>query len=244
VDKAAIEKHFVSYGFSEKKLEKFDERKPGFWASLSQDRDDYLHYLKTAMYHEALDGDAVFIGRGSFAIFHELPATISILLVAPLPIRVERVKSYFRCDDKRARQIIEQSDHNRAGFHRYFFDLDWEKPANYHFVLNMGILHPAAAAELVFEATRLMITAEAEEKSRVRLHDLSVAQNVVGCVIYEKKVPIHFLEAEASSGDIILHGVANSQALIENAVAAARGIDGVRSVRSEIQVVQEYTVMP
>jgi len=244
VDKAMIEKRFASYGFSEKKMEKFDERKPGFWASLSQDRDDYLHYLKTAMYREALDGDTVFIGRGSVAIFRDLPATISVLLVAPLPIRMERVKSYFRCDDKRARQIIEQSDHDRSGFHRYFFDMNWEGPSNYHLVLNTGILHPATAAELISEAKKLMITSDAEAKTRTRLRDLSVAQGVVGRVIYEKKVPIHFLEADSTDGEIILHGVANSQSLIEAAVAAAREVEGVRSVRSEIQVVQEYTVMP
>jgi len=244
VDKASIEKRFAEYGFSEKKLEKFDERKPGFWASLSQDRDDYLHFLKKALYQEALGGDTVFVGRGAVAIFRDLPATLSVLLVAPVDVRMERVKSYFRCDDKRARQIIEQSDHDRAGFHRYFFDLDWEAPANYNLVLNTGIMHPATAAELVAEAKKLVITSEAEAKTRVRLRDLAVAQSVVSKVIYEKKIPIHFLEADSADGEIVLHGVANSQTLIEAAVAASREVEGVRSVRSEIQVVQEYTVMP
>ena len=244
IDKAAVEKRFGSYGFSEKKLEKFDERKPGFWASLSQDRDDYLHYLKTAMYAEAVEGDGVFIGRGAFAIFRNIPATVSVLLVAPMAIRVERVKSYFRCDDKRARQIIEQSDHDRAGFHKYFFDLAWEKPSNYHLVLNTGDMHPATVAEIIIETKRLVVNAEAETKARLKLRDLTLAQSVVSRVLYEKKIPVHFLEAEATDGDVILHGVANSQASIEAAVAAAREVAGVRSVRGEIQIVQEYSVMP
>ena len=244
IDKAMIEKRFATYGFSEKKLEKFDERKPGFWASLSQDRDDYLHYLKTAMYAEALEGDGVFIGRGSVAIFRDVPATLSVLLVAPVDIRIERVKSYFRCDDRRARQIIEQSDHDRAGFHRYFFDMDWEKPSNYHLVLNTGSMHPSTVAEIIVEAKRMLVNAEVEAKSRTKLRDMSLAQSVVSRVLYEKKVPVHFLEAEASDGEIVLHGVANSQSAIEAAVAAAREVAGVRSVRGEIQVVQEYSVMP
>ncbi|MFA6505581.1 MAG: cytidylate kinase family protein [Treponemataceae bacterium] len=244
VDKAAIEKRFTTYGFSEKKLEKFDERKPGFWASLSQDRDDYLHYLKTAVFSEALEGDAVFIGRGASAIFRDIPAIVSVLLVAPMDIRIERVKSYFRCDDRRARQIIVQSDHDRAGFHRYFFDMDWEKPSNYHLVLNTGNMHPATVAEIIIEMKRLVINPDAEAKTRVKLHDMALAQSVVSRVLYEKKIPIHFLEAEASDGAVVLRGVANSQASIEAAVAAAGEVTGVRSVRGEIQVVQEYSVMP
>lgn len=244
IDKAAIEKRFASYGFSEKKLEKFDERKPGFWASLSQDRDDYLHHLKTAMYAEALEGDGVFVGRGAVAIFRGIPAAVSVLLVAPPDIRMERVKSYFRCDDKRARQIIEQSDHDRAGFHRYFFDLSWENPSNYHLVVNTGSMHPATAAELIVEAKRMIVTPESEAQLKVRLRDLTLSQAVVSRVLYEKKIPVHFLEAVSADGNIVLHGVANSQATIEAAMAAAREVAGVRAVRGEIQVVQEYSVMP
>ncbi len=244
VDKTAVEKRFSGYGFSEKKLEKFDERKPGFWASLSQDRDDYLHYLKTAMFAEAIEGDCVFIGRGSVAIFRDVPATLSVLLVAPVEVRIERVKSYFRCDDKRARQIIEQSDHDRSGFHRYFFDMEWTNPSNYHLVLNTGTLHPATVAELIVEAKRLTVNAETDAIARVKLRELSLGQTVVGRVLYDKKIPIHFLEAEVADGAVVLHGVANSQASIEAAVAAAREVEGVRSVRGEIQVVQEYSVMP
>jgi hypothetical protein len=161
-----------------------------------------------------------------------------------MSIRIERVKSYFRCDDKRARQIIEQSDHDRAGFHKYFFDMDWENPSNYDLVLNTGKLHPSTVAEIIVEAKRLVVNPESEAKARSRLRDLSLAQSIVSRVLYEKKIPVHFLEAEAVEGDIVLHGVANSQASIEAAVAAAREVSGVRSVRGEIQIVQEYSVMP
>lgn len=244
VDKAALEQRLAAFGFSERKLEKYDERKPSFWASLSQDRDDYLHCLRSAMYAEASQSNCVFIGRGAMAVFKDVPAAVSVRLVAPMPIRVERVKSYFRCDDKRARQIIEQSDHDRAGFHRYFFDSDWTSPDNYHLTINTGVIHPATAAELIKELRDLVITSEAEAKSRIKLRDLLLAQTVVSKILYDKKIPVHFLEAKAEDGAVILHGVANSQASVEAAVAAAREVEGVRSVVGEIQVVQEYSVMP
>lgn len=244
VDKAALEKRLASLGFSEKKMEKYDEKKPSFWSALSQDRDDYLHFLKTAMIAEASEGSCVFIGRGAMAVFKDLPAVVSVRLVAPRPVRTERVKSYFRCDDRRARQIIDQSDHERAAFHRYFFDSDWTSPENYHLTINTGALHPATAASLIRDLRDLVVTPEAEAACRVQVKNLALAQAVVNRVLYEKRVPVHFLEARAEEGDVSLHGVANSQASVEAAVSAAREVPGVRSVRGEIQVVQEYSVMP
>ena len=52
------------------------------------------------------------------------------------------------------------------------------------------------------------------------------------------------IEATADGGRIILHGVANTQAAIDAALAAARALPGVSEAESAIQVVQEFTVMP
>jgi len=244
VDKQSLEDRIKSYGFAEKKIEKFDERKPSFWASLSQDRDDYLHFLKAAMYEEAASGNCVLIGRGAFVIFKDLPNLISVKLVAPKEIRLERVKSYFHCDEKRARQIIEQSDHDRDGFHKYFFDKDWFESEHYHMTLNTGSLHPNTAASLIKELKDMMVSKETENLSRIALSELSLAHKIVNHVLYEKSIPVHFLDAAVSNGSVVLHGVANSQSSVEAAVAAVKEVPEVKSVQSEIQVVQEYSVMP
>jgi hypothetical protein len=47
------------------------------------------------------------------------------------------------------------------------------------------------------------------------------------------------------SGDIItLYGVANSQSLIDSAVNAVREMASTVTIQNEIQVVQEYSVIP
>ncbi|GHV43776.1 phospholipid-binding protein [Spirochaetia bacterium] len=243
VDKQALEERIKSYGVAGRKFEKYDERKPSFWASLSQDRDDYLHYLKTAIYAEADQGGCVFIGRGTSVVFRNVPGVISIFLVAPYEIRAERVKSYFHCDDKRARQIIEQSDHDRIGFHRYFFDIEWKDPGNYHLSINTGCLPPAACANIAKNFLEYTVTPEIEAQNMAQLKELTLAQQVKHHIIYEKEIPIHFLEASVSNNTATLYGVANSQSLIEAALTAAREAAGSVTVQTEIQIVQEYTVM-
>jgi len=244
VDKDALEERIKSYGIEGKKLIKYDERKPSFFASLSQDRDDYLHYLKSAVLSEAGQGSCVFVGRGTGMVFKNMPAHISIFLAAPPEIRIERVKSYFHCDERRARQIIERSDQDRLGFHRYFFDIDWRDPENHHIALNTGIFHPAACAEIVRQVTGQVFTAEAETQNAVRLKEMILEQGIKHHIVYEKEIPVHFLDAVVSGGTVILYGVANSRALIDNAVNAANEVAGTAAVQSEIQVVREYSVMP
>jgi cytidylate kinase len=243
VDKQALEERMKSYGVVGRKFEKYDERKPSFWASLSQDRDDYLHYLKTAIYAEADQGGCVFIGRGSSVVFQNVPGVISIFLVAPYDIRAERVKSYFHCDDKRARQVIEQSDHDRSGFHRYFFDIEWRNPENYHLTINTGYLPPAACAGIAKNFMEHIVSPEIDAQNTARLKELTLAQQVKHHIIYEKEIPIHFLEASISNNMVTLYGVSNSQSLLEAALSAAREVAGSIAVQSKIQIVQEYSLM-
>jgi cytidylate kinase len=243
IDKQVLEDRIKSYGVIGHKLEKYDERKPSFWASLSQDRDDYLHFLKTAIYTEAGQGGSVFIGRGASVVLRDVPGVVTVFLVAPQDIRIERVKSYFQCDEKRARQIIEQSDHDRSGFHQYFFDMEWKEPGNYHLSLNTGHLHPATCADIVKIFMDHNINEEVEAQGLQRIKELTLAQQVKHHVIYEKEIPIHFLEASVSHNIITLYGVASSQSLIETASAAAKEVAGPTQVQTEIQIVQEYTMM-
>jgi cytidylate kinase len=246
VDKHTLEERINSYGIESEKFIKYDERKPSLFASLSQDRDDYLHYLKMAMFAEAEQGNSVFIGRGAGAVFKNMPSFISLFLASPLDIRIERVKSYFQCDDRRAHQIIETSDKNRTGFHRYFFDIDWRDPGNYHLSLNTGIFHPADCAEIINQFKNRFFTPKSEAQNAARLKELILEQQIKHCICYEQSIPIHFLEAAVSGGSITLHGVANSQALVDSALDAVKsaGLADSSTLLNEIQIIRDYSVMP
>jgi cytidylate kinase len=248
VDKNVLEKRIKNLGVEDKNFKKYDECKPGLWASLSQDRDNYLHYLKTAMLSEVGDESAVIVGRGAYAVFKNVPGVLSIFLIAPLEIRIERVKSYFHCDEKKAKQIIEKSDHDRWGFHHYFFDIEWRNPENYHLTINTGRLHPAVCAEIIKRLRDYFITEETEEKQLIRIKELTLAHKIKHHILYDRELPVHFLEAFVSEKEITLYGVANSQILVDATVSAvaeyATKENASLPVRSEIQVVQEYNITP
>lgn len=244
VDREFVEKRLGDYGLGPEKRQKYDEKKPGLWASLSQERDDYLHYLKTILYEEAAKGGCIVMGRGGGVILKGLPNLVSVRVVSPLAVRVDRIRRLHGCDERRALQILEQSDHDRMGFQKYFFAADWTDAREYGLVVNTGELSPVEAAGLIEAYRKLASTPDREEAGRRRIEELLLGQRVVTEIVYGKRVPIHFLEAEARGRRVVLHGVANTQAAIDSAVSAARGVSGVDEVESAIQVVQEFTVMP
>jgi cytidylate kinase len=244
IDRFTLEERIKSYGVTEQKLEKYDERKPSFWASLSRDRDDYLHYLKSALLNETKDGDCIVMGRGAFAILNGLPGVLPVYLVSSTDVRAARVKSYFHCDEKRALYIISQSDQDRIGFHKYFFEVDWKDPSNYLLTINTSHLHPALCAEIVKTLLTSVVNSETESLFKERMNDLILAQSIIHHILYEKEIAVHFLEASVSLGDARIFGVAASASIAEAAVHAAKEVPSIKNVISEIQVVHEYSVMP
>ncbi|HUX42627.1 MAG TPA: cytidylate kinase family protein [Rectinemataceae bacterium] len=245
VDREWLEKRLGDFGITADKRRKYDEKKPGLWASLSQERDDYLHYLKTAIFEEAEQGDCIIIGRGASAVLKGLGSTVAVRIVAPTSIRVRRVMAQHACNERHALQIIEQSDRDRLGFQRYFFSTDWTDASEYSLSLSMGERpSPTDAAAVIDAYRRRIVNAEAEAQGRQRLSELVLGQKVVTEIVYGKRLPLHFLEADVRGGRVILHGVSNTQTAIEAAIGAARTIPGVEEVESAIQVVQEFTVMP
>lgn len=244
IDKEYLETKLSAIGITAEKREKYDERNPGFWASLSQQRDDYLHHLKTAILDAAGDNNCIIMGRGGYAILRGVPHMLAVKITSPLAKRIERTKVAYTCDNRQALQIIEQSDHDRSGFHKYFFSTSWTDPREYDITINTGNTDPAHAARAIDALRQAYIDGEKEAIGHQRIEDLVLAQKIVTEIVVTRKIPVHFLEATVDRGSVVLHGVANAQTTIDTALATAHGVSGVKHVESAIQLVQELTVMP
>jgi hypothetical protein len=110
-------------------------------------------------------------------------------------------------------------------------------------------------AEIIRYLRDRTITEQAEAQNALRIQELTLGQRIKHHILYDKEIPVHFLEATVQDRQVTLYGVANSSVLVEAALSAAReavsaakipggpGSENMQ-VRSDIQVVQEYTVMP
>lgn len=244
VDRKAIECRIVELGFPAGKLRKYDEKKPGFFASLTKDRDEYLDYLQTAVLEAAADNNCVLIGRGSFVILEDVPNHLAFRFIADDAVRLERLKHEFGFSNKQAQKRIQESDTNRFGFHKSFFNYNNEAPSLFHMVVNTGLFDIDSVSMLLAEAVRRIITPEKERVGVRRVEELLIGQRIVNMLIFDYRLNINFLRAVIKGQKLILHGVAESAAVAERAVAIASGELPDCKVESALSIVQDFKAYP
>ena len=235
-----LEKRIVDLGFPQEKLKKYDEKKPGFFASLVKDRDEYLNYLQTAVLEAAAEGNCILIGRGAFLILENLPNLISLRFVAKKDVRVKRLMSEFNWNEKQALQRITESDSNRKGFHKSFFNIESDDPAHFLMVLNTGVLDVENAAASIVTMNKTLITPEKEAAGKEKLDELIKSQHLVNKLVFEYKLNIEFLRAVIDGKYLILQGVADSSVLVERALKISAVELPEYNVTSSISVVQDF----
>jgi cytidylate kinase len=245
LDKESLEKALAGYGVSPSSLEKYDEKRPSFWEIFSSERNRYLHFLKTVIYDFARQDNGIVLGRGGQVLLAGVPGIYHVRVIAPQATRIERIKKAYKCDDRHAEAIIRHSDHARAGFHRFFFNVNWEDSSNYDLVLNTQSIGTETAAELLRKVISLLDGKDTQKEREKRLADLGLKQQVETAILYTEKIPVKFLETEARDGLITLNGTVSTHGAVGRCEEVARAVPGVKKVENRIFFSTElYGFMP
>lgn len=240
VTRKDIEKRIVELGFPESKMSKYDERKPGFFASLAKNRDEYFNYAQYAILEAAQQKDVIIIGRGSFAVLQGVPNNISIRLIADEKTRLERLEKEFNWDEKQAKQRIVESDTNRAGFHNSFYNIDISDPTLFHMVVNTGFVTIEQAAAQIAYLVENTVTAQQEEAGSNLIEELLKAQKIVNKLSFEYHLNIEFVHATIEDKTVILHGVSDSPGIVEQALQIVRREMPGYDAKSAVSIIHDF----
>lgn len=244
VGREDLEKKIVALGFPKEKLHKYDEKSPGFFASLAKDRDEYLDYLQTAVLEVADENNCVIVGRGSSVILNSVQNHFCFRVLASKNDRIQRLNELLQLDEKRAEKKLAVADKQKSGFYKSFFNCQVDDPTLYHAVINTSAVDLDAAAEMIVALVKASITQKKEELGRLRLDEMLVCQRIVNMLILEYCLNINFLHATARDGKVILHGVADSTAIVERALTITQAELPEYKVESAINVVQDFKAYP
>ena len=240
ITRKEIEKRIVELGFPESKLTKFDERKPGFFASLTKGRDEYFNYAQLAILEAAEKKNVVIIGRGAFAVFENVPNHIAVRLIADEKTRISRLRNEFNWDEKKALQRIQESDENRAGYHRSFYNVDINDASLYHAVLNTGKISLDNCAKIISDIVETKVTVKQEEDGNLMIEQLLKAQSIVNKLYFEERVNIDFMHATIEGNTIYLHGVSDSPVVVESALQVIRSQMPEYEAKSAVSIIHDF----
>jgi hypothetical protein len=228
---------------NEPQLERNDEKRPGFWEQFSLEKVRYLDFMKAAMYRLAGERDCIIVGRGANIIFRGVPGTLRLRIIAPPKVRAARLRERLGIDEQHALRMIHQSDHDRAGYHKYFFNATWDSSADYDLVVNTAGISPDETCDAVSALLRSPPFAGARDLARDIVLDLRIAQDVIIAIVYRERVPVSSLDVACSKGVVALNGSARSQATLEWCAGIAGRVEGVTKVVSNMEVV-DYAYYP
>ncbi len=111
----------------------------------------YLDYLVVIIAQIAEEGNAVILGRGSQYILHDHPDACHILLINEFENRVKFMMEQYDLSESRAVQVVNREEKRRTNLYKKIGKTDYDNPALYHLVLNMGKLDMQKAVKLVLD---------------------------------------------------------------------------------------------
>jgi cytidylate kinase len=117
---------------------------------------DLVRLTEHVVEEAAAEGRVVLVGRAAPAVLARERDAIHVKVVAPRDWRVRAVAERLGIPPEEAGKLADETDKNRARYHRQHYQRDWSDPANYHLVLNTAALGLDGAAEVVVGRARTL----------------------------------------------------------------------------------------
>lgn len=113
------------------------------------DEEIYIHLLDQIIRQIADKDNCIIIGRGGQYILKDRPDTVHILLIADKEDRIGFMETHYDLKPSQAMQVVNAEDKRRINLYHKFDKSDYDRPAHYHFTLNMSRLSLDDAAAVI-----------------------------------------------------------------------------------------------
>ena len=236
VHRDALEERFKELGTDFEQLKKFDEKKPGMFDSLFGVPNVYSATLRTAILHEALQGDVAIIGRGANFFLGDVVECLRLRFIAPLEIRAKRVASQYNIKTEQALNLVKKYDREREGFCKYFYDRKWQDSCAYDMIINTAEIN---VDDMLDTLNMLSLKMAVSDYGAKRLNDLSLAYRIRHKLLILKHADITLLDIDCNDGNVVISGSVSYEGAKDKAEDIVRKVDGVKSVTNQIQVVPQ-----
>lgn len=111
---------------------------------------DKLYIIQHKMIKRiAEEGPCVILGRCADYILKDYPNVINVFVNADIEYRKERAIKYHNVEKRRAEQIVNKTDKNRANYYSFYSGQKWGQAQNYDLCINSGKMSIDDAVSLI-----------------------------------------------------------------------------------------------
>jgi len=231
VSREMLLKTASEYGVPEEELSRALTRKPGILERLTSERNQYLAYIKAALYKEAKDGNLVYHGNAGHLLLEEIPQVLRLRIIANIEFRIKTLLEHHNLNREQALQFIKRVDDERINWTRFLYHIDWRDPALYDLVINLDRMNIHSACDIVCHAARLDQFKSAPVSQKL-VDDLTLSTHVMAVLAADRTIVTDGIKISADRGVITIEGTAmwvDDIHKIETAVSNVAGVDKVIS---------------
>jgi cytidylate kinase len=236
--------HSISMlGLKPHDIEELDEKAPGFFDYILSNKPQvYLGYMESVIYEVARRGEGVIIGHGSQILLQDFDCAVHVLVHASMATRIRNMVQEKKLSPQAAEKLIHKSDHEKAGFFRFAFHLDWNDTALYDLVINPAKIGTDSAARLVLDVAGSKHLAACSVNVLETMERLSMEKKIRAALL-SRKVNLAMLHIEVpEKGKAAVRGFSYSHEEKERILAALDSIPGVTDVHADIALLpHDYT---
>ncbi|MFG0264110.1 MAG: AAA family ATPase [Rhodopirellula sp. JB055] len=161
LDQQIVDYMEQQYGTPRCLIQRVDEKHESWLSEILTSRIGGLGFSESTFTHRvsklvllaASHGNVVIVGRGAKYILPPQQG-VSVRVVAPLKLRIQRVMSERHLSEREARHWVLNRDRQRRNYIREHFRQDESDPHLYDLVLNVGIVSLDEAADIIIDSSR------------------------------------------------------------------------------------------
>ena len=228
-------------GLQESEVHRFLEGGASLMERLTIDRKRMSRYTRLEIMELAARGNVLIRGWGATFLLRSIPHVVCVRICAPLAFRETVLMERLGLKDASlARREIARNDAAHNATMQKLFGIDWSDPSLYSIALNTARVPIADSIEFIVRMAESPAFQETAQ-SKTILSDELVRARVQQTL--DKGFGLSGIEADVSSGKVVLTGAATDDKLIVDIVRLVQGVKGVTGVESRIERVAFFPPM-
>lgn len=237
-DDVKLKEEALKLGIRPDEVKTFDEKLPGFFERIWGHMPDlYVDLMEAVVYEVAKGGQGVIVGHGSNILLREFDCALHVLIYASQASRTQHLSEKQGLSLEAAEKLVRKHDHERSGFLKYAFKMDWNDPSQYDLTINSAKLGAKTAANIIIETAK---TQEIRECSLTAIDSMErlMFTKRIEAALKENHFTMGYLHIEVPDRGVAhLRGFVNSGEEKESLKEVVEGISGISKVQLDIAVI-------
>jgi cytidylate kinase len=237
-DDQRLQQEAIKMGIRSEELESLDEKAPSFFDHLRGYKPEvYLDLMEAVVYEVAERGKGVILGHGSQLLLRDFGCALHVRIYASESSRIGRLKTERGVSEETAKKLIHKSDHERRGFLRFAFHMDWNDLSLYDLVINTEKMAADGAANLIIAAAHSEEIQACGLTALEAMDRLSLTKKIEATLLKHNISLVHYHIEVPEKGLAQIRGFTYSEEEKRRLLDIVKQVPGVSSLDDEIAVI-------